>query len=173
VREIASARCAKPVINPLRTARRSSGLGHFLITLVLSLRALIRPVAFGVAGAVFDAEGRVLLVRQTYMTGWRLPGGAIGHGEPAEKAVFRELHEELGLTGGRAHLFGLYSRKLWWLTHMVALYVIEGATIDFHPNMEVSAIRWDFPHTPPPDAAPATLRRLAELASGARQDGIW
>lgn len=146
---------------------------RILITLFLLARALIRPVEFGVAGAIFDAQGRVLLVRQTYMSGWRLPGGAIGYGEAPATAVRRELHEELGLTGGRVRLFGIYSRRLWWLTHVVALYVIEGGDVAFHPNLEVSAIRWDLPHAPAPGVAPATLRRLGELAAGAQQGEQW
>lgn len=148
-------------------------MGRFFFTLVMTVRALIRPVAFGVVGAILDRHGRVLLVRQTYMTGWRLPGGAIAHGEPPEAALRRELAEELGLSGGRVRLFGLYSRKLWWLSHVVALYVIEDGEIDFRPNREVSAIRWEPMKAPSPDVTPATLRRLAELAAGAEQDGIW
>jgi 8-oxo-dGTP pyrophosphatase MutT (NUDIX family) len=146
---------------------------QFLIHLFLMLRSLLRPVAFGVAGAILDAQGRVLLVRQSYAAGWRLPGGAIGLGEAPEAALRRELHEELGLTGGCVRLFGIYSRKLWWLTHVVALYVIEGGEVDFHPNLEVSAIRWDAPHAPAPDVATATARRLAELAAGAQQGDRW
>ena len=145
----------------------------FLISLFLMLRSLLRPIAFGVAGAVFDSDGRVLLARQTYAAGWRLPGGAIGLGEGPETALRRELHEELGLTGGRVRLFGIYSRKLWWLTHVVALYVIEGGEIHFRPNLEVSAVRWDALEAPAPGVAPATARRLAELAAGAQQDDRW
>jgi ADP-ribose pyrophosphatase YjhB (NUDIX family) len=148
-------------------------MARFLVSLTLVLRSLFQPVAFGVAGAVLDAQGRVLLVRQTYMAGWRLPGGAIGPGEAPETAVRRELREELGLNGGRVRLFGIYSRKLWWLTHVVALYVIEDGTIDFRPNREVSAIRWDALGAPAPGATPATARRLAELAAGAQQGDRW
>ena len=79
----------------------------------------------------------------------------------------------VGLTGGRARLFGIYSRKLWWLTHVVALYVIEGSEVDFRPNREVSAICWERPGTPLTGVAPAAARRLAELAAGAQQDGRW
>ena len=46
----------------------------------------------------------------------------------------------MGLSGGAVRLFGLYSRKVWWLTHVMALYVIEGGAVDFRPNLEVSAI---------------------------------
>ena len=148
-------------------------MSRFFTGLLLSAKALANPAVFGVAGLIRDPEGRVLLVRQTYMTGWRLPGGGIGHGEAPEAALRRELGEEVGLRGGTASLFGLYSRKVWWLTHITALYLIEGAVIDFHPNLEVRAVCWAVPSAPPPDTAPATARRLAELASHANPDPHW
>ena len=148
-------------------------MGGFFINLFLVIRSLVRPVAFGVVGAVVGSDGRVLLVRQTYARDWRLPGGAIDLGEAPETAIRRELHEEVGLTGGRVRLFGIYSRKLWWLTHVVALYVIEGGEIHFQPNGEVSAICWERPGMLPAGIAPASARRLAELALGAQQDGKW
>lgn len=141
--------------------------------LLLTAKALANPAVFGVAGLVLDGEGRVLLVQQTYMTGWRLPGGGIGHGEATEAALRRELHEEVGLTGGTVRLFGLYSRKVWWLTHITALYLIEGGAVNFHPNLEVRAVCWALASAPPPDTAPATARRLAELASHATPDPHW
>ena len=144
-----------------------------MIGLLLSAKAVLNPVAFGVAGLILDTQGRVLLVRQTYMTGWRLPGGGIGRGEPAEAALRRELKEEVGLSGGAVRLFGLYSRKVWWLTHVTALYVIEGAAVDFHPNLEVRAITWARPDAPPPDTASSTARRLGELASHAEPSPHW
>ena len=141
--------------------------------LLLTAKSVLTPVAFGVAGMIRDAEGRVLLVRQTYMTGWRLPGGGIDRGEPPEIAVRRELKEEVGLCGGAARLFGLYSRKVWWISHITALYVFEGGVVDFRPNLEVRAITWVLPQAPPNDTAPATARRLAELASQAGPSPHW
>ena len=149
------------------------GLSRAPIGLLLTAKALRNPTVFGVAGAIQDAEGRVLLVRQTYMAGWRLPGGGIDHGEAPEAAIRRELKEEVGLSGGTLRLFGLYSRKVWWLTHLTALYVIEDGEVDFHPNLEVRAITWAAPGAPPPDCAPATARRLAELASRAKPSAHW
>jgi ADP-ribose pyrophosphatase YjhB (NUDIX family) len=148
-------------------------MSRFLTSLFLTAKALANPAVFGVAGAILDGEGRVLLVRQTYMTGWRLPGGGLDHGEAPEKALRRELHEELGLTGGNVRLFGLYSRKVWWLTHLTALYVIEGGVVEFRPNWEVKAVCWAPPSAPPPDTAPAAARRLAEFAGTATPDGRW
>jgi ADP-ribose pyrophosphatase YjhB (NUDIX family) len=143
------------------------------MNLVLTARALARPAIVGVAGAILDGHGRVLLVRHTYEPGWRLPGGGIGHGEALETALRRELAEELNFRGGEVRLFGLYARKVWWISHVVALYVIEGGTFDFRPSWEISAVVWEALDAPPPGTTPATLRRLAELAAGAQQQGHW
>lgn len=43
-----------------------------------------------------DPSGRVLLVNPTYKPGWDLPGGMAEANEPPERAVRRELREELG-----------------------------------------------------------------------------
>ena len=146
---------------------------RFSTGLFLTAKALASPTVFGVSGAILDGDGRVLLVRQTYMKGWRLPGGGLDHGEPPETALRRELREEVGLTGGSVRFFGLYSRKVWWLTHVIALYVIEGGGIDFHPNWEVREVCWASPSAPPPDTAAPAARRLGELAGSAAQDPQW
>ncbi len=149
------------------------GLSRFLTGLFLTAKAVLNPVVFGVSGMILDPEGRVLVVRQTYMPGWRLPGGGIDRGEPPQAALQRELREEVGLSGGTVRLFGLYSRKVWWLTHITALYVIEGGSVNFRPNLEVRAVSWASPEAPPAGTAPATARRLAELASHAEPGPYW
>jgi ADP-ribose pyrophosphatase YjhB (NUDIX family) len=138
-----------------------------------TLRALAAPVDFGALGAVFDHQGRVLLVRHSYTPGWRLPGGGVNRDEAAETAVRRELAEEVGLTGGTARLFGLYVRRAGWVTNQIALFRIDGATIAFTPNWEIREILFADPAAPPDGATPATLRRLGELAEGAPASGIW
>jgi len=144
-----------------------------LVSAWMSFRALTSPVAFGVTGAVFDEQGRVLLVRQGYVSGWRLPGGGVGRGEAPEAAVRRELAEEVGLSGGTASLFGLYTRKAGLATHLVALYRIGGAAIAFKPNWEVREILFADPQAPPPDTAVTTLRRLRELTGAETVTPFW
>ncbi len=55
------------------------------------------PVTLGVRVAPVAPDGRVLLVRHTYMDGWFFPGGRVDRGETLEQAVTRELREEVGL----------------------------------------------------------------------------
>ena len=51
----------------------------------------------GALALVERADGARLLVRQTYTTGWGMPGGLLARGEyPAQTAV-RETREELGI----------------------------------------------------------------------------
>ena len=51
-----------------------------------------------VRGALFDAEGRVLLVREKRDGRWTLPGGWADALDPPAAAVEREFAEEAGLT---------------------------------------------------------------------------
>jgi 8-oxo-dGTP pyrophosphatase MutT (NUDIX family) len=44
-----------------------------------------------------DESDRVLLCRLTYKVDWDLPGGVVEVGESPQRAVGREVHEELGL----------------------------------------------------------------------------
>jgi 8-oxo-dGTP pyrophosphatase MutT (NUDIX family) len=141
--------------------------------LYMTARALLSPSVFGVAGAVFDGEGRVLLVRQRYMAGWRLPGGGVDRGEPPQAGLLRELGEEVGLTGGSAHFFGLYNRRAGWASNVVALYRVTGASVNFRPNLEVREICFADPYHPPPGCSDATLRRLRELAGAVAPSPVW
>ena len=148
-------------------------LKRCVFTAAMGAKALVSPVAFGVAGAVFDAQGRVLLVRQSYAPGWRLPGGGVGRGEAAPRAILRELREEVGLTGGTCEFFGLYGRKAGWATNLIALYTIQDGAIAFRPNWEIREIVFAPLDAPPAGATPGTLRRLAELGGMRPRADMW
>jgi ADP-ribose pyrophosphatase YjhB (NUDIX family) len=73
-----------------------------------------RPV-FGVGGVVFDAAGRVLLVKRLHepLAGqWSLPGGRLEQGETLEAATARELVEETGLLVDVGPLVEVFDRIL-------------------------------------------------------------
>lgn len=146
--------------------------GRLTHALFLAVKSGLAPVALGVNALVRDPAGRILLVRHGYQPGWRLPGGGVDPGETPAFAIRRELEEEIGLAGGSVTLMGHYARKVLWMGHMVVLYRIDGATIDFRPSFEIREILWADPAAPPPDTTPATLRRLAELL-GAPVTDAW
>lgn len=56
------------------------------------------PSAEGVHAIAVTLRGTIVLVRLTYVDGWRLPGGGRKRGEDALDGTLRELREEIGLS---------------------------------------------------------------------------
>ena len=52
-------------------------------------------MTLGVRAACFDAEGRIFLVRHTYLPGWYLPGGGVERGALSKEQVAQTLQEGL------------------------------------------------------------------------------
>ncbi len=149
-------------------------LQRLILPWFMAARALVSPVTFGVLGAVDDGAGKILLVRQSYAKGWMLPGGGVDRGELPERAVLRELQEEIGLTSaGQTEFFALYTRPAGWATNVVVLYRLRNAAFSFKPGFEIREIQWVDPSDPPGDVAHGTKRRLAELVGKAPLNGYW
>ncbi|HYE27424.1 MAG TPA: NUDIX domain-containing protein [Allosphingosinicella sp.] len=74
---------------------------RIVFTFLQALRRLLwlitGPRRDGVHAVPLTPRGTVVLVRLTYASGWRLPGGGRKRGEGAEAAMLRELEEEIGL----------------------------------------------------------------------------
>ena len=67
-----------------------------------------------VRGAVFNGEGRVLLVREVLDAGrWTLPGGWCDVLDSPASAVEREVLEEAGLAVTAIHLAAVVDREKW------------------------------------------------------------
>lgn len=81
-----------------------------------------RPLIRVVAGALLDEGGRVLIAERPagkHMAGrWEFPGGKVGAGESDERALGRELLEELGVEV-------LAARHLLSLTHAYEDRIVE------------------------------------------------
>jgi len=65
----------------------------------------------GAHAAVFDAEGRLLLVRRADDGLWCLPCGWVEPNESPEETAVRETREETGLTVRARRLVNVYTRR--------------------------------------------------------------
>lgn len=65
----------------------------------------------GAEAAVFDHEGRILLVRRSDDGQWCLPCGWVEPNESPEDAAVREAREETGLEVKSGDLVGVFTRK--------------------------------------------------------------
>ena len=96
---------------------------------------------------VFDAEGRVLLIRRRnppFQGSYALPGGFVEVGERVEDACRRELKEETGIEVGRLALIGVYSdpgRDPRGHTCSVA-YLGRIASAEPHAGDDAAAAEW-------------------------------
>ncbi len=70
---------------------------------------------------LMHGEGEVFLGRRTGGRGWQFPQGGVRKGESLEEAVFRELHEEIGLSRPDVELVGQTRR--WLRYRLPARYV--------------------------------------------------
>src|SRR5215469_7176400 len=144
------------------------------LSLLMSAKALVSPVVFGVCAIAQDRRGRILLVKHTYQPGRLFPGGGVGRGEPPEHALVRELEDAAGyVRGGAPDFVRHYTRRAGWATNVVALYRVGDVEIDFKPNWEIKDARF-FSADALPDGTPSTVRRrIAEILSGTPPSPFW
>jgi len=153
-------------------------VGRVLRTLHLTRlgwRWLAGPVTMGVRVVVPDAEGRVLLVRHSYVGGWHLPGGGVGRAESLKAAALRELSEECGVHAAEARLLGIYLRVRLGGRHTdhVAVFVAEAwSGTPRGDGREILETRFFPADALPEDATTATRRRIAEWR-GSPVDETW
>ena len=135
-----------------------------------------RAMTLGVRIMVRDDEGRVLLVRHTYVAGWHFPGGAVDRGETAPQAAMKELNEECGIEAdGPLKLLQVYKNPITSRFDHVVLYQCD----DWHriewerPDLEIAEVGFFSVDELPEETTKSTRDRLDEWLQDSLVSDIW
>jgi len=135
-----------------------------------------RGLTVGVRAVILDGEGRVFLVKHSYVAGWHLPGGGVETGETLVAALERELREEGNIELAEPPvLHAVYFNRRTSRRDHVALYVVREfrQIAPPQPNREIVAHGFFAPKALPEDTARATRERIAEVLTGRAPAEWW
>ena len=137
---------------------------------------LTRGLTLGVRAFVIGPDGRIFLVKHSYVSGWHLPGGGVEPGETLIDALIRELREEGNLEPTAPPLLhGMFFNDRLSPRNHVAVFVLR----DFRrigepvPDYEIIAHGWFALEELPNDTTAATRARIAEILGGAPVSERW
>jgi 8-oxo-dGTP pyrophosphatase MutT (NUDIX family) len=150
-------------------------LEPFVRPLLHARARLTRGMTLGVRGLVRDGEGRVLLLKHTYTSGWHMPGGGIERGETGEEALAREMVEEAGVElVGRPRLRSIHSSETSFRgDHILFFEVGDWQPVKATSRGEIETVEWFAAGALPVGATQGTRRRIAEVLAGAAPDPLW
>lgn len=156
-----------PEIRGLRT--------RIVVWLLHRVFMMTRGMTLGVRAACFDEQGRIFLVRHTYVPGWYMPGGGVERGETALEALRKELREEGNLEiRGEISLFqAYYNRNASRRDHVLFYRVKVEQTAPRAPDREIAESGFFALDALPEDTTGATLRRLRELSGETERADYW
>ena len=134
----------------------------------------IRPKTLGVRVMLIQ-NGQVLLVRQTYMPGWFMPGGGVKRGETLEETARREVHEEVGAQMTELKLLGAYTHFGEHKSDHNVLFLCTDFTLGGKQDKEIAEMRFFSLDALPEGLMPGHRRRLEEYRDGREilQFGEW
>ena len=135
-----------------------------------------RGLTMGVRAIVIDPQGRVFLVKHSYVTGWHLPGGGVEPGETVGEALDRELLEEGGVTPLEPPvLHGVFFNSRVSRRDHVVVFVVRAFKQEGKPRHAHEIVDYGFfaLEALPPDTTRGTRARLAELFSGVALSPRW
>ena len=98
--------------------------------------------AVSVAAVIIDDANRVLLLKHVFRpgSGWGIPGGFINKGENPEKAVRRELAEEIGLKLENVRI--VHARTFRNANHVEILFRATPVGTPNPRSVEISDLGW-------------------------------
>ncbi len=132
-----------------------------------------------VRAAVFDPQGRILMVRDASDGRWCLPGGWADVGDTPSAAAEREAYEEAGFEVRARRLIGLYDAnrvpgKMHLYHAFKALFLCDLLGGEARPSIETTEVAFFAYADLPTDLSPyRTPRRLLEDAFAAYRAATW
>lgn len=140
---------------------------YFLITrgLTLGVRAIVRA-----------KDGKFLLVRHTYTSGWHFPGGGVEKGDTMVSALAIELLQETGLRlQGKPVLHGVfYNNGVSHRDHVLAYICnVDWSNAGKPKGFEIAEIGYFELAEIPDDTDPGTIRRMREIVDGTPPCKTW
>ena len=135
---------------------------------------IFRPICMGVRVMMLQDE-KVWLVRQTYTSGWFMPGGGLKRGETLEEDARREAREETGAELGKITLMGAYSNLTEWKTDHNIVFICSDFEVSGKPDNEIAELRAFALNELPEGLFPGHRLRLEEYRAGIKnpQFGKW
>jgi 8-oxo-dGTP pyrophosphatase MutT (NUDIX family) len=136
---------------------------------------VLRPRTRGVKVMLFNADGEMILIRNSYGRSdlFVLPGGGVRPFEAPAKAAAREVREELGLHVTQVRLRSQHASEAEGKRD--AIHLFEGR-VDGVPRLrgiELEEACYVALDALPPATSPATRRRIDEYLGIREPDGRW
>ncbi|MCY4437582.1 MAG: NUDIX hydrolase N-terminal domain-containing protein [Chloroflexi bacterium] len=124
-------------------------------------------------GAVFDPQGRVLLIQRSDNRLWAMPGGMVEVGETAAQAAEREIWEETGVRVRAEQLIGIYDNRAYggrapFQTYMVG-FMCSFVSGTPHPTSEALDVGY-FTEDALPSLTPGARDRVPQAFAWQRAE---
>ena len=135
-----------------------------------------RAMTLGVRALVIDENGRIFLVKHSYISGWYLPGGGVEAGETLLQALARELREEGNIEMTEPpRLHGMFFNNRVSRRDHVALFVVRAFRQSAAPvpDREIVAHGFFDLEALPNDTTASTRARIIEVLGGAPVSEQW
>lgn len=130
-------------------------------------------MTMGARALVID-DGKILLVKHTYISGWYSIGGGVEKGETTLEAVKRELREETGITlTAEPKLLGIYHSTGEKRDDYIAVYICTKFNKAAVSSPEIAEEKWFPIENLPSDISPATKRRIDEYLGKLKLSDKW